>query len=406
MPYFEVQLTKKLHRIYDIAPNTTIGRAPQCEVQLLSRAVSRRHARMEFGDGGEAIISDLGTKNGIKLNGQRVQGAAIVQEGDRVVVGDIHMTFRTADRTAVPANVIDLRTRAPGPPDVAYATQHAQASFLIPAHPDAISMFQTTVARSRIEALDFDDLTRFKLQIALKEAVENARVHGSASDPSRGILITFTEVDEEFTMSIKDEGAGYEAEGLIATLDEVDALEAIRNRQPARGKLGLRIILNCVDRLQLEGRGSTIHMGRFKDAGQLFVISEDESGLGALPEDSTIDDGSSDLEGALPTGLWGDTAPGYTGGGSTEAGGTEPLPLPPGTPMPGMTPLEADFAYGDIPGGDMESLGSDSDIAGLEPLEPLPSGDALPGFDPNSKVDPFGDSGSSEEGPISLDDLL
>ena len=58
MPYFEVQLTRKLQRVYNVHENMVIGRAPQCEIQILSRAVSRRHARIEF-DGQAAIISDL-----------------------------------------------------------------------------------------------------------------------------------------------------------------------------------------------------------------------------------------------------------------------------------------------------------------------------------------------------------
>ncbi len=39
MAYFEVQLTQKLHRLYEVGTDTVIGRAPQCEIQLLSPAV-------------------------------------------------------------------------------------------------------------------------------------------------------------------------------------------------------------------------------------------------------------------------------------------------------------------------------------------------------------------------------
>src|SRR5687768_14157287 len=118
MPYFEIQLTPKLQRVYDIVPDTYIGRAPQCQIQLLSRAVSRKHARVEFGDQGEAIISDLGTKNGIKLNGKRVQGAAVIGEGDVLVVGDVSMVFRAQGRMVPTADALDLRNRAPQRSDV------------------------------------------------------------------------------------------------------------------------------------------------------------------------------------------------------------------------------------------------------------------------------------------------
>ncbi|RMG08465.1 MAG: FHA domain-containing protein [Planctomycetota bacterium] len=278
MPYFEVQLTRKLQRIYDVTANTLIGRAPQCEIQLLSRAVSRRHARIEF-DGREAIISDLGTKNGIKLNGQQVQGAAIVRDGDVLLVGDIKMVYRTANRTASTpgeAEAIDLRVRAPGPQDVEAALQ-PQATFVLPAHPTSLNQFQSIVARARIGALeDFDDVTRFKLQIALKEALDNARVHGCGGDPRRPIYVHFGEDQDEFVMSVKDEGPGYDVDRVLGGATEVDALEAIRSRSPQAGPLGLRIILNCVDRLQCSPDGRAIFLGKFKAGGQLLVISDDD----------------------------------------------------------------------------------------------------------------------------------
>ncbi|MBL4847311.1 MAG: FHA domain-containing protein, partial [Planctomycetes bacterium] len=275
MPYFEVQLTQKLQRIYEVQADTIIGRAPQCVIQLLSRAVSRRHARIEF-DGQQAIISDLGTKNGIKLNGQRVQGAAVVSEGDEVIVGDIHMRYRGADRSIVDADVIDLRNRAATPQDLETACREGKTTFLLRAHVAQLNTFQSSVGRGRIQQLEFPDEAKFKLQIALREAIENARAHGCNGDPNRFIHVTFLDDEDEFVMSVKDEGEGFSLEEALTDLEEVDALEAVRNRQRLGKPLGFRILLDCVDRLQFEGRGTTIHLGLVKEAGELLVISEDE----------------------------------------------------------------------------------------------------------------------------------
>jgi anti-sigma regulatory factor (Ser/Thr protein kinase) len=293
VPYFEIHLTPKLQRIYDIAPDTVIGRAPQCKIQLLSRAVSRRHARVEVGDQGETIISDMGTKNGIKLNGQRIQGAAVIGEGDVLVVGDVSMVFRTASRL-VAQDAIDLRNRAPTREDLERAFA-PRCSFMLRADQNAIAQFQQTIARGRMDRLDFDETTRFKLQIALKEALDNARVHGCKNDRNRSIIVTFGEDQEEFLMQVRDEGAGYDFEGRLSGAVEVDAMEAIRNRPQLGTGLGLRIILNCIDRLQLEGNGTTITMGKFKEGGQIFVISDDSdvgavAGQPADPHAATADD--------------------------------------------------------------------------------------------------------------------
>ena len=88
-------------------------------------------------------------------------------------------------------------------------------------------------------------------------------------------------------MSVKDEGQGYNVESVLGGAQEIDALEAIRNRAALGSPLGLRVILNCVDRIQFEGQGATIHMGKFKEAGQLFVISED--GVDTVEEPSEDD---------------------------------------------------------------------------------------------------------------------
>jgi pSer/pThr/pTyr-binding forkhead associated (FHA) protein len=303
MPYFEIQLTQKLQRIYDVGADTVIGRGPQCQIQLLSRAVSRRHARVEFGDSGEAIISDLGTKNGIKLNGKRVQGAAVINEGDTLVVGDVSMIFRAADRTVAPQDVIDLRGRPPTQEDARFALS-ARSAFLLRADEAMLAHFQNTIGRARIAALEQDDTTKFKLQIALKEALDNARIHGSGGDRNRTIQVVFGDDQDEFVMSVRDEGAGYDVEQRVAASEEIDALEAIRNRPALGTGLGLRIILNCVDRLQFEGRGATIHMGKFKEGGQIIVISdESDSGHAAAdPGAVTADDEQDELGFDLPGG--------------------------------------------------------------------------------------------------------
>lgn len=49
-----------------------IGRHPQCDARLDSIRVSRRHCCMTQ-DSGEVIIRDLGSTNGIRINGQRVE---------------------------------------------------------------------------------------------------------------------------------------------------------------------------------------------------------------------------------------------------------------------------------------------------------------------------------------------
>lgn len=68
-----------------------IGRAEECGICLPEPEVSRRHARLEVTADGEAVaLTDLGSTNGVYVNGRRVEASpspAILQPGDVLRVG-------------------------------------------------------------------------------------------------------------------------------------------------------------------------------------------------------------------------------------------------------------------------------------------------------------------------------
>ena len=54
--------------------------------------LSRRHARLARGDGGELTIEDLGSSNGTFVNGERVEAARVLHVGDVVRLGKTELT--------------------------------------------------------------------------------------------------------------------------------------------------------------------------------------------------------------------------------------------------------------------------------------------------------------------------
>jgi adenylate cyclase len=72
-----------------------IGRGDGCAVLLDSRSVSRLHALIQRREAGNYALVDLGSRNGSFLNGRRVSLPTVLQDGDRLVVGDQELVFRS-----------------------------------------------------------------------------------------------------------------------------------------------------------------------------------------------------------------------------------------------------------------------------------------------------------------------
>ena len=64
-----------------------IGRGPEAEVFVGSDDASRKHAQLDV-NGLEVTITDLGSRNGTFVNGERVEAPRRVFPGDQILVGD------------------------------------------------------------------------------------------------------------------------------------------------------------------------------------------------------------------------------------------------------------------------------------------------------------------------------
>jgi pSer/pThr/pTyr-binding forkhead associated (FHA) protein len=70
-----------------------IGRSAECDVQLTSSAVSRRHAVIEV-HGPQAVLEDLRSRNGTFVRGRRITRPRELRNGDRLCIGDVELVFR------------------------------------------------------------------------------------------------------------------------------------------------------------------------------------------------------------------------------------------------------------------------------------------------------------------------
>ena len=75
-----------------------LGRDRESVVWLDSSTVSRRHARVTIA-GDQALIEDLGSRNGTWVGGRKVEGPTALADHDEVKLGSVVLTFRVFEAT-------------------------------------------------------------------------------------------------------------------------------------------------------------------------------------------------------------------------------------------------------------------------------------------------------------------
>ncbi len=73
----------------------TIGRSRDCDVVLEDSGISRRHAEIRPGRHGWTV-EDLGSTNGVRVNGENVSGVWPLRPGDRVELGSTEIVFEVS----------------------------------------------------------------------------------------------------------------------------------------------------------------------------------------------------------------------------------------------------------------------------------------------------------------------
>jgi predicted component of type VI protein secretion system len=102
-------------------PDTTIGRASTNDIALEDEQASRFHAVFTI-DGPFVSLKDLGSRNGVFVNGQKIE-TQILANGDEITIGSCKMRFLADDQEftaiealrlmTIPGMLVDLDALAP-----------------------------------------------------------------------------------------------------------------------------------------------------------------------------------------------------------------------------------------------------------------------------------------------------
>jgi hypothetical protein len=78
---------------WPLAHDTVVGRDPGCAIHLDDPSVSARHARITTIDG-QPFITDLGSTNGTRVNGNLINAPHPLAAGDLITIGTISVEAR------------------------------------------------------------------------------------------------------------------------------------------------------------------------------------------------------------------------------------------------------------------------------------------------------------------------
>jgi predicted component of type VI protein secretion system len=102
-------------------PILLLGRHPECDIQIDSRKVSRRHCCIaQVAD--YLVVRDLDSTNGIRVNGARVQEGKL-RHGDELTIGNHRYQVAWDDAAPQPKSNLMKRELAPAAPSAGPAEE-------------------------------------------------------------------------------------------------------------------------------------------------------------------------------------------------------------------------------------------------------------------------------------------
>jgi len=133
----QFRLRYRAHDIELLPGEFVIGRSEDCQLSLDDAMISRRHALLRVSSTG-VVVADLGSRNGVAVNGDRVKEERRLNDGDRITVGKHELVLSVLQpdsvrtrgplaRTLGPVELHDLDALVHGRPQYTPTTGMARA---------------------------------------------------------------------------------------------------------------------------------------------------------------------------------------------------------------------------------------------------------------------------------------
>ena len=180
-----------------------IGRSSECHLSVSDPLVSRRHASISVNPDA-LVIEDLGSINGVYVNGRRIQGAHLLNVGDRVAIGEDELEVISSTKSGmwagsrrregdtisgldpvVPAAPDDVDIVDPEPPPSVDATGNIDALELIG------RVARNAIAEGRPE--DAESMVRHHLEHVLEDVKRGRALSPMTIDAATRLAVALSQ---------------------------------------------------------------------------------------------------------------------------------------------------------------------------------------------------------------------
>lgn len=252
MLQFEVLNSAQRGKKMAFRDGLTVGDAKVCNVRIHHPDMREVHARF-FQDGDKHMVEAGQDDARIFVNGKDVLSAEL-RHSDEISIGPLRL--RVIDNARVSSSTLRLEQliadleKSEGGETFDFAHEdlfylvakepslRKSITFTIPSRDKFIDQAQAFLARM-VKNCDMEELQVDAFMTCAKELILNAHRHGHAFNESKILTLSYHDLGDRVTLTITDQGTGFDHRALLASVSDKNATQAARERYQAGGVGGL-----------------------------------------------------------------------------------------------------------------------------------------------------------------------
>ncbi|MCI0339633.1 MAG: ATP-binding protein [Planctomycetales bacterium] len=258
MACLKLVISNRVVERHDLKQRTIIGRSRQADILLADPLVSREHA-LVLRKGTQYVLEDLGSANGVLVNGSPVVREALA-EGDVLGIGDAVLVFTREDIATEPGRVVEIAAETSLPAGADWEAL-PDVAFRMPSRRDAMEVAGEAMERL-LAASCLDKTAAYHLHLAAMEALANGHRHGNKEDPTKSLLLRVQRDSRRATCRVRDDGPGFDFPLFLKIGRSGDAISVARERykEGRPGGLGIMLMVRSVDLVEFNETGNEISL--------------------------------------------------------------------------------------------------------------------------------------------------